>query len=238
MPSKSVLIALTSSNEAFYDDGAKTGLFWSEAVHPYHVFTKAGFKVDFVSETGSFAIDDHSILPGYISDEDLVEYNNKEAKIHKAFSEVFKVSDIKAENYSIFFAAGGHACLYDFPTSTGLQKVAEEIYAAGGIVAAVCHGPAILEDIKDTATGKLLIEGKKVTAFSDAGEEMLGLSPAISRNNLQLIEPFFKEHGATYVAPEPPLASTAVTDGRLVTGANPASATATAEHCLEAFKKL
>ena len=44
--------------------------------------------------------------------------------------------------------------------------------------------------------------------------------------------------GAEYVPPSDPWASFTVTDGRLVTGVNPQSATKTAEDAVQAFKKI
>ena len=74
---KKVLIAISSYNEVFYDDGAKTGLFYGEALHPYHEFVKAGFEVDLASETGSYGVDDHSIDPMFLSEDDIKEYHDK-----------------------------------------------------------------------------------------------------------------------------------------------------------------
>jgi len=58
---KKVLLAITSYNGVFYDDGKKTGLFYGEALHPYEEFKKAGFEVDLATETGTFGIDEHSV---------------------------------------------------------------------------------------------------------------------------------------------------------------------------------
>jgi putative intracellular protease/amidase len=150
---------------------------------------------------------------------------------------VKKTSDIKATDYGIFFAAGGHAALFDFPRARQLQDAAEEIYEAGGIVAAVCHGPAILEGVLDRSTGDFLIKGKKVTGFTDLGEVQLNVKDAIVSNGLVTLEPMFKSAGARYEPPEEPLAAHAVTDRRVVTGANPASAEITAEHAIAAFNE-
>jgi hypothetical protein len=50
---KRVILAVTSENPRLGDH--KTGLFVSEALHPFNVFKKNGFEVDFVSETGKWA---------------------------------------------------------------------------------------------------------------------------------------------------------------------------------------
>lgn len=47
------LIAITSANPNLGDH--KSGLFVSEALHPFEVLKKNGFEVDFVSETGKWA---------------------------------------------------------------------------------------------------------------------------------------------------------------------------------------
>lgn len=63
--------------------------------------------------------------------------------------------------YGVFFAAGGHAALIDFPGATKLQKIASTIYKDGGIVSAVCHGPAIIAGLDPE-----VIKGKKITGFT------------------------------------------------------------------------
>lgn len=52
------------------------------------------------------------------------------------------------------------------------------------------------------------------------------------------IEDMAQEVGATYVSPAGPWDVFTVTDGRLVTGANPQSAHKTGEAIVEAFEKL
>src|SRR5262245_11736308 len=44
------LIAISSFHGAIYPDGGKTGLFFTEASHPFEVLTQAGFEVDLASE--------------------------------------------------------------------------------------------------------------------------------------------------------------------------------------------
>lgn len=61
MASKNVIIALTSYNEVFYQDGTKTGVFVVEALHPFREYRANGFNVQFVSETGAFGWDEHSL---------------------------------------------------------------------------------------------------------------------------------------------------------------------------------
>jgi D-lactate dehydratase len=52
-PPRRAIIAVTSAHAPLYADGKETGLFVTEALHPFNVFRKAGFEVDLVSETGA-----------------------------------------------------------------------------------------------------------------------------------------------------------------------------------------
>ena len=53
---RKALISISSFNGAIYPGGHKTGLFFTEALHPFEVLTEAGFGVDLASETGSFGL--------------------------------------------------------------------------------------------------------------------------------------------------------------------------------------
>jgi D-lactate dehydratase len=88
----------------------------------------------------------------------------------KIKSQLKKASDLKKEDYGFFFASAGHSALYDYPTAKGLQAIAADIWERGGIVGAVCHGPAIMPGVIDSKTGKSIIHGMTVTGFTIEGE--------------------------------------------------------------------
>lgn len=229
--SKNALIVLTSHYDVFYEDGTKTGVFWSEAAHAFHAFKKAGWEVQFVSETGSYGIDEHSLVPPmFISEEDLAEYNNKDAEIHKYLAQTKAIKDVNVDDYAIFYAAGGHATLFDLPTATGLIDAARKIYANGGVVSAVCHGPAIFGGCPE------LVKDKKVTCFVQAAEEQIGLGATLEKFNLKTNEEILAAAGGIYQAPPNEWVDFSVADGRIVTGVNPASATSTAEKAIAALQ--
>jgi D-lactate dehydratase len=50
---RKALISISSFSGAIYPGGLKTGLFYTEALHPFEVLTEAGFEVDLASETGT-----------------------------------------------------------------------------------------------------------------------------------------------------------------------------------------
>ena len=143
---------------------------------------------------------------------------------------------MNADDYQIFFASAGHGTLFDYPKAKDLQDIASEIYANGGVVAAVCHGPAIFDGLTDKKTGRPLIEGKSITGFTDVGETILGVDSILKAKNLATVEDVAKKYGAKYLAPVGPWDDYSITDGRLVTGVNPASAHSTAVRSIDALK--
>ena len=118
----------------------------------------------------------------------------------------------------------------------GLQNVAAKMYSDGSIISAVCHGGAIFPGIKSPLTGKSIIADKKVTGFTTKGEEEEGVLDTIKSWKRPTIEQAAADCGATYVSPPGPWDSFTQTDGRIVTGANPASAHATAEAAVKAYE--
>ncbi|KAG7194585.1 uncharacterized protein KQ657_004259 [Scheffersomyces spartinae] len=231
------LIGITSYNEPYFPDGKKTGFFVNEGLQPFNVFKKNGFEVDFVSETGTFGFDDNSTSNDFLSGQDREDFENPESDFNQALSRIKKTSDIDAKDYLIFYGSAGHGTLFDYPNSK-LLKVATEIYNNGGIFATVCHGPIIFDNLINPETGKYLIEGKKITGFTAIGEEILGVAERMEKDNSPTIEEVAKKCGATYVAPPGPFDAFSVVDGRIVTGTNPASATATAVNAVRALQDV
>ncbi|KAJ1949309.1 plasma membrane heat shock protein [Linderina macrospora] len=235
---KRALIAVTSNHDAFYPNGDPSGLFYTEALHPYHVLTAAGFAVDLASETGTYGMDPHSIDKMFMDETDFAIYNNKDDEFNKKLANIHKASDLNPSDYGLFFASAGHATLFDYPTAAGLIDIAESVYERGGVVSAVCHGPIILPAIKDRKTGKPIIEGKRVTGFTTEGEIQMGLLETIKKNKLEMVEEGVARVGAEYFKPATPFEDFTIVDGRVVSGTNPASARSTAEKAVEVFSSL
>ncbi|CAN6674329.1 glutathione-independent glyoxalase Hsp31p [Trichomonascus vanleenenianus] len=237
-PPRKVLISVTSAHAPLYPEGKETGLFITEALHPFNVFKKAGFEVEFASETGTYYVDWLSETKEWLSGEDRKVWEDHGSEFRRKLDKLHKASDVNPSDFGVFFASGGHATLIDYPNATKLQKLAADVYSSGGIVSAVCHGPAILPGIRDKETGKSVIAGKKVTGFTTQGEEEEGVLDTIKSWNRATIESAAADAEATYVAPPGPWDAFAHTDGRIVTGANPASAHVTAEAIVKAFDSL
>ncbi|KAJ1864449.1 hypothetical protein LPJ73_000273 [Coemansia sp. RSA 2703] len=235
---KRAVIAITSYHGPFYANGDPTGLFYTEALHPYTVLVEAGFTVDLASETGTYGMDPHSLQEPFANEADLKVYNNPEAEFTKKLENIKKASDLNPADYGLFFASAGHATLFDYPNAKSLISIAEDVWARGGVIGSVCHGPAIFPYVMDKNTGKSVVFGKKVTGFTDEGEVELGLMDRIHEFNLVPISKAAEGAGAIYVKPEGPFDDYSIVDGRLVTGTNPASAHSAAVKAVAVFESL
>lgn len=190
---------ITSDNPQFYSDGKKTGLFWAEAWHPYNVYSKAGFGVDVASETGTFGFDEHSIQDDVMDEESKTAWHDPSNPLKKLLDKsLLKASDVDPSKYGIFFAAGGHGAVFDFPSARGLHEIASKIYAADGVVAAVCHGPAILPGIKDPVTGESLVKDRKVTGFTAEGERLFQVEETMKKLGVHTVEELVTQAGGIY----------------------------------------
>lgn len=236
---RKALISITSYNGVIYPDGTKTGLFFTEALHPFEVLTQAGFDVDLATETGTYGLDDLSLTSQFLAGDDKAVFGNPKHPFNvKLNTQLKKAADLKMDEYGLFFASAGHAALYDYPTARGLQSIAADVWDRGGIVTAVCHGPVLLPGVIDAKTGKSIIAGKSVTGFTIEGEIVLKVWDKLKADKVPPVVDAVTKAGADYSSPMHPFDDYSITVGRLITGANPASARSAAERALKAFDGL
>ena len=120
-----------------------------------------------------------------------------------------------------------------FPRHASTVSIAliEDFWRAAKPVAAVCHAPAVLVNVR-AADGEYLVKNRRVTGFSNAEERAVGLAEVVPF----LLEDRLKERGGIY-ASGPDWQPYAVVDGQLVTGQNPASSLAVAEALLKLMRQ-
>ena len=212
------------TNVGHYDDPSHpTGLWLSELSHAWDVFAERGFEQTIVSPAGGRSpLEPRSLkFPSY--DRSAKAWRNDPAKM--ALLETTAAPDeVDAADYDAIYFTGGHAVMYDFPDSEGLQRLTREIWEKGGIVASVCHGYCGLLNTT-LSDGSLLVAGRKVTGFAWKEEVLAGVDKLVPYN----AEEEMKSRGALYEKALLPFVSYAVVDGRLVTGQNPGSAKETAK---------
>jgi putative intracellular protease/amidase len=216
-PTKRILLALTSHGQ-LGDTGRSTGYYLSEAAHPWQVFSAAGYQVDLVSPRGGRPPADGAD-PGDPAQEAFLS----DPRIAGQLEQTMTPGDVDPAAYDAIFYAGGHGTMWDFPNDAGLAGIARDIYESGGVVAAVCHGPAALVDIT-LSDGRPLVSGRAVTGFSNGEEAASGLTHIVPF----LLQDALEKLGAHYSAAAD-FQPHVVADGRLVTGQNPASAAGAAQ---------
>jgi putative intracellular protease/amidase len=215
--SRKIVIVLTSHDDL--GGAGKTGFYVSETAYPWHVFSQAGYQVDLVSPQGGEPPQDGADLTDPIQQAFLGD-----AEMSRKLIGTLRPEEIDPQDYAAIFYAGGHGTMWDFPDNTGLASIGRDIYEAGGVVSAVCHGPAALVNLT-LSDGSYLVAGKEVSAFTNEEEAAVGLIDVVPF----LLQTALEERGANHVG-APNFQSRVAISDRLVTGQNPASAGPAAEH--------
>lgn len=224
------VLMIVTSHGALGDTGKHTGLWFEELATPYYALRDAGAKVEIVSiEGGVVPIDPGSRKPEG-QNEPSVDRFLKDPEAMAQITHSRPLSAVNVADYDAVFLPGGHGTMWDLPASTDLARQLTAAWAAGKVLAAVCHGPAGLVNVVDT-DGKPLVAGRRVSAFTDSEETAMGLTNVVPF----LLETRLRSLGATIVS-GPDFKPQAVRDGRLVTGQNPASSEAVAHLTLEALR--
>jgi len=208
-----ILIAVTSHGTLGENEGAPTGYYLSEVSHAYYAFKKAGFTVEFTSPKGGTPPVDGL----EIEDEENTRFLNDETA-QQAIGNSIPAAHVNAADYRAIYYAGGHGVMWDFADDEDLQKISRRIYETGGVVSAVCHGPAGLVNLR-LSNGKYLVDGKTVSTFTNEEEVAVKLDKTVPF----ALESKLIERGAEIVKADLFQKKT-VADQRLVTGQNPASA--------------
>lgn len=214
MDSKKAVIFATNVSKYPTQDVA-TGFWLGEVTHFYDELINNGWEVDIASPKGGYCpIEPKSLQQGmeacdwkYFAD----------PTFQKKISNSLKPSEVKAEDYKVLYFAGGHGPVWDFYEPGEIHELARKVYENGGIVSAVCHGPAGLINVK-LSDGEYLVKDKKLTCFSNVEEVAIKLDKAVPYS----LEDELVKRGAKFEQGEA-WGPHAVEDRRLITGQNPAS---------------
>lgn len=216
------------TNVGHYDDPTHpTGLWLSELTHAWHVFAENGFEQTIVSPNGGPApLEPRSLkFPNY--DRTAKAWHADPARM-ALLENTAHPDQIASTDYDAIYFTGGHAVMYDFPDSVGLQRITREIFERGDVVASVCHGYCGLLNTT-LSDGTYLVAGRTLTGFAWQEEVLARVDKLVPYN----AEEEVKKRGAHYRKARLPFVSYAVVDGNLVTGQNPGSAKETATKVAE-----
>jgi putative intracellular protease/amidase len=223
-----ILMVLTS-HDVLGKTGRKTGFWLEEFAAPYFVFRDAGVELTLASPNGGQPpVDPKSDLPENQTDA-MTRFKN-DSRAQKELSQTVKLSEAKAETFDSVFYVGGHGPMWDLAESQVSIALLESFYNSGKPIALVCHSPGVLRHV--TYKGTPLVKGKQVTGFTNGEEKEVGLTevvPFLVEDELLRLGAIFEKR-----ANWQPFA---ITDGRLVTGQNPASSTVAAQALLKLLGK-
>ncbi len=215
-----ILMVLTSHDQ-LGNTGRKTGFWLEELAAPYYAFKDAGAEITLASpKGGNPPLDPKSNEPDFQT-EQTHRFESDAAAMAQLASTV-RLDSISQSDYDTVFYPGGHGPLWDLAEDKHSIALIESFLAANKPVALVCHAPGVLRHVK-TPAGKPLVEGKKVTGFTNTEEDAVGLTNIVPF----LVEDELMAKGGIYSKGED-WSSYVVSDGLLITGQNPMSSAATA----------
>ncbi|AQQ52000.1 type 1 glutamine amidotransferase domain-containing protein [Planococcus lenghuensis] len=210
------ILAVVTNAAALGKDFKKTGLWFGELTGFYDVM-KNRYMVDVISTGPDRVPIDPRSLAAMLPSKETRSYYLNESFMQQLWNPRTP-DEVNPDEYAAIYFAGGHGTMEDFPDNKALHRIIRTVYENGGIVSAVCHGPAALLDVQ-LSDGRYLLDGHVVTGFADIEEKVIGLY-----NHLPFsLEQRLKARGTIFRQSTLPFGACITESGRLITGQNPAS---------------
>ncbi|MFG0247971.1 MAG: type 1 glutamine amidotransferase domain-containing protein [Phycisphaeraceae bacterium JB051] len=216
-----VLMLVTQADKM--TSGKPTGLWLEEYAVPYNLFITQGFNVTTATLNGGKVPIDARSKP-----------NDQQAKAWqdaiKQLQTTRALSKVDLDKFDAIVIPGGHGVMFDLADSKQATQAIETFVKNDKLIAAICHGPAALVNVK-TPKGKPLVHNRDVTGFSDSEEAAVKLT----KDMPFLLETRLRELGGK-VTTTSNFQPHAVQSGNLITGQNPASSHAVGQLVVKALK--
>ncbi len=210
------ILMILTSHDKLGNTGEKTGFWLEEFAAPYYVFKDAGAEITLASPLGGQPpLDPKSDAPDFQTE--ATHRFKSDPAARALLANTLKLATVTAVDYDAVFYPGGHGPLWDLAEDATSIALIEAMLASGKPVAAVCHAPGVLRHPK-TPDGASVVQGKKITGFTNSEEEAVGLTKIVPF----LVEDMLRECGGKFSKAQDWHAHV-VTDGLLITGQNPAS---------------
>jgi putative intracellular protease/amidase len=223
------IVMVLTSHDTLGDTGRKTGFWLEELAAPYYTFQDAGAEIVLASPKGGRPpLDPKSNEPA--NQTDATHRFEADPAAMAQLADTVKLADVSQADFDAVFYPGGHGPLWDLAEDPISIALIESFLAADKPAALVCHAPGVLRHVT-AASGRPLVEGKKVTGFANSEEDAVGLTDIVPF----LVEDELKAKGGIY-SRGPDWGSYVVQDGLLITGQNPGSSPATARVLMDALK--
>jgi putative intracellular protease/amidase len=242
-PSRPNRVGIVISNPSVSTTtGWPVGFWWSELTHPYFHFTEVGYQVEVFSPDGGKCEADAMSDPEDASQwqaEDVISRGYKhDFEFVKLVENTTPIADLDIDRFDAIVVTGGQGPMFTFDSATALHDKFVQMFEAGKLVAALCHGVAILRYAR-LADGEPLVKGRTVTGFAnveeDYGDAAVWDNGALERGKHIMpwrIEDELKALGANFIQAGL-WKGFAVRDGNLITGQQNFSGPETAHLILE-----
>jgi putative intracellular protease/amidase len=215
-----------TSHDKLGNTGQATGFWLEEFAAPYYTLRDAGARITLVSpQGGQPPLDPKSDAPD--AQTEATRRFKADPAAQAALAATTRLDTVQAADFDAVFYPGGHGPLWDLANDASSVALIEAMIAAGKPVAAVCHAPGVLRDVKGS-DGQPLVSGKQVTGFTNTEEAAVGLTDIVPF----LVEDMLKQRNGVY-SKGADWAPYVLTDGLLITGQNPASSEAAAQALLK-----
>jgi putative intracellular protease/amidase len=224
---KKVLFVVTNVNVA-PSNGAAIGVWLEEFASPYYILKDKGLQITIASPKGGVSpVDLRSS-----AEEAANTYTRRflaDPAAQKELYHTVPLKEINAKDFDAVFYPGGRGPMWDIPEDPYSIQLIESMYAAGKVLAFVCHGPVALKNAKDQQ-GVSILKGRKIAGFTNDEEAAGNTGGGVPFS----LEDMLKSKGANYQKGEK-FKAFVVTDGQLISGQNPHSSACVAEKILAAL---
>lgn len=219
-----ILMVLTS-HDRLGDTDEKTGFWLEEFAAPYYALKDAGADLVLASPKGGQPpIDPRSDADDAQTDDTRRFKADKEAQA--ALASTVTLDSVRADDFDAVFYPGGHGPLWDLAESPTSVALIEAFAKAGKPTGFVCHAPGVLKSVRGP-DGEPLVKDRDVAGFTNEEEKAVGLTEIVPF----LVEDMLQQKGGRYSKGDA-FKPFVLTDGKLVTGQNPASSRPAAEALL------
>ena len=216
-------VLLVVSGNGLDGGGTRPGYEFDELSQAYLVFRDNGFDVDIASPRGGAVEADE-----YDAGKPYNALILRDPVAVARLSATRPLNELNPEDYAAIFVIGGKGAMFDLPFDPVLKSLLVRHHEGGGVIGAVCHGPAAFVRLRG-ADGELLIAGQPMAGFTNEEESLFGEKwvPHFPF----LLEDALKQGGARYAEAEAMIPF--VQSGeRIVTGQNPNSTAMAADAML------
>jgi putative intracellular protease/amidase len=223
-PTPKVLLVVSSEGR----DGGKLrpGFEMDEYAQAYLVFRANGLTVEVASPAGGAVEADR-----FNAEDDHIQAMMSDPDAQSLLRATRRTQDVKVGEHQAIFVIGGKGAMFDLPRDVALPQIMGQHYDRGGVLAAVCHGPAVFASVQ-RADGKPLVTGRRVTGFTNEEEATFGKKWV--KEFPFLIETKLRDQGAMWEEAALMMPKLVV-DGHLITGQNPFSTVQAADAVVKAL---